>query len=117
MMKGILVERKKVLAYVFNATLAGLSGLIIAAQMNVGAIGVGGGCEMNVIAAVVIGGTFLSGGFGKVFNSAIGMVIITLIGNAITMKGNISWLWQSVATSALLIVILMVQAVQSRRGG
>jgi ribose/xylose/arabinose/galactoside ABC-type transport system permease subunit len=115
-MKGVNINKTKIMTYMLSASLAGLAGLIIAARSNVGKITIGTGYEMDVVAAVVIGGTLLSGGSGKVLNSVFGMIIITLIGNLITMKGDVSWMWQNVITGVLLIVILIIQSVQIKSG-
>jgi ribose transport system permease protein len=116
-MKGVNINKTKILTYMMSAALAGVAGLIIASRSNVGKITIGAGYEMDVVAAVVIGGTLLSGGSGKVLNSVFGMVIITVIGNLIAMKGDISWMWQNVITGVLLIVILIIQSVQIKSGG
>ena len=113
--KGINVNKTKIITYTLCATLAGIAGLIIGARSGVGKINVGAGTEMDVIAAVVIGGTLLSGGVGKVLNSVFGMIIITVIGNLIT-KGNFSFMWQSAITGVLLIVILIIQSIQIKSG-
>ena len=113
-MKGVSIAKNKIITYTISGILAGLAGLIIASRSNVGQITVGAGYEMDVVAAVVIGGTLLSGGSGKVLNSVFGMVIITLIGNLITMKGDITWMWQNVITGVLMIAILIVQSIQAK---
>lgn len=118
-MKGISVNRTKFLAYLMSGICCGIAGIIVAARTRGGQITVGDGYEMDVIASVVLGGTLLSGGQGKVLNSMWGALIITMIGNIINLNSDvISYLWEGTITGILLLVILVAQSkMQSNKLG
>ncbi|MEA5002761.1 MAG: ABC transporter permease, partial [Christensenella sp.] len=108
-MKGIPVNKVKFFTYLLSGACAGLAGVIVAARTYSGNILLGDGYEMDVIAAVVLGGTLLSGGRGKVLNSMWGALIITIIGNIINLN-QISYLWEGCITGGVLLVILVLQS-------
>ncbi|MEO5533894.1 MAG: sugar ABC transporter permease YjfF [Pseudolysinimonas sp.] len=104
---GLPVMRTRLLAYVVSGTCAGLAGVVFAA--SVGAYPLNGvGTELDTIAAVVIGGTLLSGGSGFVVGSMIGVLVYG------TIKGIISFLgaessWARITVGALLLTFVVVQ--------
>ena len=65
---------------------------------------------MDVIASVVLGGTLLSGGRGKVLNSMWGALIITIIGNIINLNKDIPYQWEGCVTGGVLLIILIIQS-------
>ena len=109
-MKGIPVEKTKFLTYVLSGACAGLAGAILAARTFSGNILLGEGYQMDVIASVVLGGTLLSGGRGKVMNSMWGALIITIIGNIINLNKDIPYQWEGCVTGGVLLLILIAQS-------
>jgi ribose transport system permease protein len=86
-LSGVRVERVLVTVYVVSAALAGLGGIVLASQLKSGAPTYGQMYELHVIAAVVVGGTSLLGGRGKVFGTLIGALIIAVIKNGMNLTG------------------------------
>ena len=86
-LSGVRVERILLFVYCFSGLLAGLGGVIMASQLKSGSPTYGLMYEMYVIAAVVVGGTSLSGGQGKVFGTLIGALIIAVIQNGMNLTG------------------------------
>ena len=84
---GVPVERVKVLVYTLSAALAGLAGLMQFSRLTVGDPTVAGGAELDVIAAVVIGGGSLAGGEGSVLGTLVGALIMTVIRSGLFADG------------------------------
>jgi ribose transport system permease protein len=84
---GIKVNKVTLCVFLIAGCLSAIAGLIMAARLNSGRPEVGSGMEMDAIAAVVLGGTALSGGKGKMFNTIIGSLIIGVIINGLTIMG------------------------------
>lgn len=107
---GLPVVRTKLLAYVISGTCAGLAGVVFAAYTGAGYPLNGVGTELDTIAAVVIGGTLLTGGSGFVLGSMIGVFVYG------TIKGVISFLgaeqsWTRITIGILLLIFVVVQRV------
>lgn len=90
---GINVQRVKFLAYVLCGTLAGLAGVVLAARITTGQPNAGLAYELDAIAAVVIGGTSLSGGVGGVGGTLLGVLLLGVIGNGLDLL-NVSSYYQ-----------------------
>ena len=71
--------------------------------------------ELDAIAAVVIGGTLLSGGVGYVFGTLIGVLILGLIQTIVTFEGTLSSWWTKIAIGALLLAFILVQRLLQSR--
>jgi ribose transport system permease protein len=84
---GINVNKTIISVFLIAGIMSAIAGLIMAARLKSGRPEVGSGMEMDVIAAVVLGGTALSGGKGKIFNTVIGSLIIGVIINGLTIMG------------------------------
>ena len=80
---GLPVLRNKVLVYVLSATLAGTAGALNASRLQSGVTNIGVGYELTAIAAVIIGGTLLSGGAGSVSGTAAGVLLLAIMQNLI----------------------------------
>ena len=100
-LSGVPVKRIQLSAYVLSGALAGLGGVIMASQLKSGAPTYGQMYELYVIAAVVVGGTSLSGGEGKILGTLIGAFIIAVIQNGMNLMNiepytqKSSWDWSS----------------------
>ena len=84
---GIRTSRVKTTAFVISGTLAGLAGLIVAARGHAIRPDVGQGIELDVIAAVILGGTSLFGGKGKIYGVILGSLIIGVLNNGLVLMG------------------------------
>ena len=76
----------------------------------------GTGLELDAIAAVVIGGTLLSGGYGSVIGSMFGVVTLGIIQTAITFQGSLSSWWSKIAIGTLLLMFVLLQRAIERTG-
>jgi galactofuranose transport system permease protein len=112
---GLPVMRIKVLVYTVSALLAALAGVLVAARSSSGLPTLGAGLELEAIAAVVIGGTLLSGGAGSLTGTLAGVLLLGVIQNLINQLGTLSSYYQQVVSGAFLIVVVVVQTYLSRR--
>jgi simple sugar transport system permease protein len=112
---GLPVGRTKVLAYVVSGTAAGLGGLLFAMYSQSGYSLTGVGMELDAIAAVVIGGTLLTGGTGFVLGSVLGVLVLGLIQTIITFEGTLSSWWTRIVIGVLLLIFVLLQRVLSLR--
>jgi simple sugar transport system permease protein len=109
---GLPVDRTKVLVYTFSGFCSALAGIAYSIYVGSGhGTHASNGYEMTVIAAVVIGGTMLTGGVGYVFGSLFGVLITALIQSLIQFNGKLSSWWASIAIGALTLVFIGVQSL------
>lgn len=106
---GINVARTTVLIYTLSSVLAGLAGIVFSLYTSSGYSLSAVGVELDAIAAVVIGGTLLSGGYGFVFGSFLGVLIQGLIQTYISFDGSLSSWWAKIATGLLLFAFIAFQ--------
>jgi ribose/xylose/arabinose/galactoside ABC-type transport system permease subunit len=83
LLMGLPVRRSKTLVYVLSASLAGVAGALNAARLQSGVTNIGVGYELTAIAAVIIGGTLLTGGAGSISGTAAGVLLLAVIQNLI----------------------------------
>jgi len=107
---GLNVARTKVLVYVISGFCAGLAGLVLTAYSGAGYPRNGIGTELDVIAAVVIGGTLLTGGRGYVLGSMVGVFVYGTINTIINFKGA-DQSWTRIIVGVLLLLFIVVQRV------
>jgi simple sugar transport system permease protein len=116
---GLSVARVKVAVYVISGVCGGLAGLVFAAYNGAGQPRIGIGWELDAIAAVVIGGTVLTGGRGYVLGSMIGVFVFGTINTVINFMGA-EQSWTRIIVGLLLLVFIVVQrgivARAERRG-
>ena len=113
-LSGIDNERVLRIVYTISGALAGLGGVITASQLKSGSPTYGVAYELYVIAAVVVGGTSLSGGSGKVFGTLIGALIIAVIQNGMNLTGVESYP-QKVVLGALILAAVLLDQLKRRR--
>ncbi len=111
-LSGVPVKAMLVFVYLVGGLCAGFGGCIQASQLNSGAPNLGMMFELYVIAAVVVGGTSLSGGSGKIFGTLIGAFIISVIQNGMNLLGFESYLQQVVLGAVILAAVLLDKARQ-----
>jgi len=105
---GLPVVRTKILAYVISGICGGLAGLVLTAYQGAGYPLNGTGAELDTIAAVVIGGTLLTGGSGYVIGSMIGVFVYGTIAISISFLGA-EQSWKRIIVGSLLLVFVVVQ--------
>ncbi len=109
-MMGIRTERTIVIAYMLCGVGAALSGLILTSRLGAAQPTAGELYEMQVIGAVVLGGTLLTGGVGHMSETMFGVFTMSMITNIFNMQGNISTWWQNVIMGFLILLIVIMQA-------
>lgn len=114
-LSGVRVARVKTLVYVLSGVCLGLSGLMQFSRLTVGDPTVATGVELDIIAAVVIGGASLSGGEGSVAGSLIGALIMTTIRAGCSQKGWDNWVQEIVTGMIILIAVGVDRWRLSRR--
>lgn len=110
---GIPVARVRILVLAITSTLAGISGFLMAARIMSGTPTVGQGLELDVIAAVIIGGTSLAGGIGSIWGTLMGIVFIGVIINGMTLM-NVDPYEQYVIRGGLILAAVLVNRLQIR---
>jgi ribose transport system permease protein len=113
-LNGLPVIRIKVLVYVLSGLFAGIAGLLTAARLGVVGPSVGLGMEFDAVTAVVLGGTQLSGGVGRVERSLLGTAILVMVLNYLTIRG-IPDIWQTAVTGFLILAAVLLERA-ARRG-
>ncbi len=112
---GVAVVRTKIIAYTVSGALAGLAGTLLAARLSAGQPVVGTAWELDAIAAVVVGGTLLTGGYGTMSGSLVGVLILGVLQNLINQVGTLSSYTQQMVSGAFLIVVVTIQIYLTRR--
>ncbi len=107
---GLNVARTKIAVYVISGVCGGLAGLLLTAYSGAGYPRNGIGTELDAIAAVVIGGTLLTGGTGYVIGSMIGVLVYGTIKKLISFMGA-EQSWTSIIVGGLLLLVIVVQRV------
>ncbi|MBG7619485.1 sugar ABC transporter permease YjfF [Herbaspirillum sp. AP02] len=113
MLMGLPVARTKVLVYAFSGFCASVAGLLFSFYMLSGYGLHAQGVELDAIAAVVIGGTLLTGGYGYVAGTLTGVLILGVIQTLIAFDGSLSSWWTKIFIGALLFVFCVAQRVIS----
>ena len=111
---GIKVDRIRFGVYIFTAMLSGVAGLILMSQAGTATPVALSGAELDIIAAVLLGGIALSGGRGSLLGTFLGSLLIGMINNALILT-QVQIYWQMVARGILLIIAVTLDSF--RRGG
>jgi len=109
---GVKVDRQLISIYALSGALAGVAGILSLSQYGTTAIAGQSATNLNVIAAVVIGGTSLFGGVGTIFGTVVGLFIPAVLQNGFVIVG-VQPFWQQVAVGAVLVAAVYVD--QRRR--
>jgi ribose transport system permease protein len=111
-LSGVSVDRWKIAIYCLDGAICGVAGLLLASRINSAQPALGQGYELDAIAAVVIGGTSLSGGTGTILGTIIGAFVMSVLTNGLRIL-SVEQEWQFVVTG--LIIILAVYGDNLRR--
>lgn len=115
---GLPVRRTTATVYVISGLCAGIAGVLTTALSGGGQEArIGDAYELQAIAAVVIGGTLLSGGVGSMVGTAAGIALLFVIQNLIVQGANLNSYVQQVVSGGFLLVVVILQATVSRRSG
>ncbi len=113
-LSGIKVSFVKIMALSITATLSALGGIMTSAQIMSGTPTAAKGWELDVISAVIIGGTNLTGGSGRIWGTFIGVVFLGIIINGMTLL-NVSEYWQYVVRGALILGAVLLNRIQAMK--
>jgi len=116
---GLKTRRAEVFVYVFSGGCAGLAGVFLASGYGAGQPLEGAGWELAAIAAVVVGGTLLTGGMGSVPATVAGALLFGLVFNLLNFENgrgtiSLSANWQSVIRGLFLLIVILLQARLAR---
>lgn len=107
-LSGINTDKIKTLVYVISGAAAALSGIIVTSRIGSASPNAGVGFELDAIAAVVVGGTSLSGGEGSVVGTIIGALIIGVLNNGLNLI-NVSPFYQAIVKGLVILLAVMVK--------
>ncbi len=113
-LSGISVDYVKIFNYCLVAVLAGIAGLLITARFGSSSVTVGGGMELRVITAAIIGGASLSGGEGSVLGAFLGALFMGVLANSLNLLG-VDVYWQRLVTGLILIIAVVFDVINERR--
>ena len=109
---GINVAKVKFLVYTYSGIMAGIAGVILASRMYSGQPTAGEGAEMDAIAAVVVGGTSMAGGSGKLGGTLIGALIIGILSNGLNLM-NVNSFWQTVVKGVVILMAVFIDYLRT----
>lgn len=112
-LSGVNVANWKTAIYALCGLFSGLAGVVIASRLNSAQPGLGAGYELDAIAAVVIGGTSLSGGEGTILGTLIGAFLMSTLTNGLRIMG-VPQEWQMVVTGAIVILAVYLDILRRR---
>jgi ribose transport system permease protein len=110
---GVAVERTKIAVYTAGAALAGVAGALLFARLSVGDPTAADGLELDVIAAVIIGGGSLAGGRGSVLGTVLGASTMAIIQVGCSQRGLPNWI-QEIVTGAIIILAVALDRWRTR---
>src|SRR5204863_7695379 len=111
---GVAITRTKIVVYALSAAFVGFAGLLQFSKLSVGDPTVAIGLELDIIAAVIIGGGSLSGGRGSVAGTIMGAAIMTIIQIGCAQKGLASWV-QQIVTGTIIVVAVALDRLRNIR--
>ncbi len=115
-LSGVSTDTWKMAVYALCGLFAGLAGVLMASRLNSAQPALGSGYELDAIAAVVIGGTSLSGGEGTILGTIIGAFIISVLTNGLRIL-SVPQEWQMVITGAIVILAVYIDILRRRSQG
>jgi ribose/xylose/arabinose/galactoside ABC-type transport system permease subunit len=114
-LSGINVSRVKMMVLGITAFLAALAGIMVSSEIMSGTATTAKGWELDVIAAVIIGGTSLMGGVGRIWGTMVGVVFLGVLMNGMTLL-NVSEYWQHVVRGVIILVAVLLNLLQKEKG-
>ncbi|MEO7311212.1 MAG: ribose ABC transporter permease [Chitinophagaceae bacterium] len=112
-LSGINTSRIKIAVYTIAAGLAAVGGILVTSRLDSAQPNAGTGYELDAIAAVVIGGTSLSGGRGSIWGTVLGAIIIGVLNNGLVLL-NVSPFWQQVVKGGVILIAVIIDKANSK---
>ena len=112
-LSGINISRVKIIVYSIGGALAAVGGLIVTSRLDSAQPNAGISYELDSIAAVVIGGTSLSGGKGSIMGTVLGAIIIGVLNNGLVLL-NVSPFWQQVVKGGVILLAVIIDKSNSK---
>ncbi len=113
-LSGINVKRIKILTFVIASLMSAISGIVLSSRLMAGSAEVGIGWELDIVAAVIIGGTSFSGGEGKLGGTLVGMLFIGILTNGMVLLGVTPYM-QMMVRGLVILIAVIVNSLSSRR--
>jgi ribose transport system permease protein len=113
-LSGINVKKVKVIVYAISGALAAVGGILVTSRLDSAQPNAGITYELDAIAAVVIGGTSLSGGKGSVLGTVLGAVIIGVLNNGLVLL-NVSPFWQQVVKGGVILLAVIIDKAGNKK--
>ncbi len=111
---GIKLWKIMLIVYGISGLLSGLAGVMLSSRLYSANGLLGQGYELDAIAAVILGGTSMTGGMGGIFGTLIGALIIAVLNNGLTIM-NISFFWQLVIRGVVIIIAVVIDTFRVGR--
>jgi ribose transport system permease protein len=115
LLSGINIRKVKVIVYALAGLLAAIGGIVVTSRLDSAQPNAGLSYELDAIAAVVIGGTSLSGGKGSIWGTVIGAVTIGVLNNGLVLL-NVSPFWQQVVKGFVILLAVIIDKANSKEG-
>ncbi len=113
-LSGVNVNKWKVIIYIIAGIFTGVAGIVMAARLNSAQPALGQGYELEAIAAVVIGGTSLSGGKGTILGTVIGALIMSVLTNGLRIL-SVPQEWQTVVVGAVILIAVYADVLRNKK--
>jgi ribose transport system permease protein len=110
MLSGVKTNRVQIIVYTISGAMAGIAGTILTSRLNSAQPTAGAGYELDAIAAVVLGGTSLSGGRGWIFGTLVGALLIGVLNNGLNLMGVSAFYQQVIKGAVILLAVLLDRA-------
>jgi ribose transport system permease protein len=112
-LSGINISKVKIIVYSLAGALSAIGGIIVTSRLDSAQPNAGISYELDAIAAVVIGGTSLSGGRGSIWGTVLGAVIIGVLNNGLVLL-NVSPFWQQVVKGVVILLAVIIDKANSK---
>ncbi|MFF2446636.1 ABC transporter permease [Neobacillus sp. NPDC058068] len=113
-LSGVNVNKWKVIIYIIAGIFTGVAGIVMASRLNSAQPALGQGYELEAIAAVVIGGTSLSGGKGTILGTVIGALIMSVLTNGLRIL-SVPQEWQTVVVGAVILFAVYADVIRNKK--
>ena len=114
-LSGIQVHRVRLLAFILAGLMAGVAGVLMAARLNSGSPNYGAGMELQAIAAAVIGGASLTGGYGNIVSTLFGALTVAAVQNGLNLNA-VPTAWQNITLGAIIALAVLVDMWRAEIG-